>query len=70
MKMALANNGSDPFNVEVSIDTEKTEGFTKRLTINPEDLLRNVRKKQISEKAYKEINSDKEEGENDRQQSG
>jgi hypothetical protein len=71
IKMALANHGSDPFDVEVSIDCENTNGFTKRFKINPEDLLKNMREMPISEEPREEMQSgNKDENENAKQKSG
>ncbi len=45
IRMLLENGGSDPFDVEVSVDCENAEGFTKKVTINPQKLLSDVGEK-------------------------
>lgn len=60
IRMVLDDGKLEPFNVEVSVNCENAEGFSKRIKINPKDLLESIDSSQLSEKANDRLQGEKE----------
>ena len=58
IRMVLDDSKLEPFDVEVSVNCENAEGFTKRIKINPKDLLKSIDSSQPSKKLNDQIQGD------------